>query len=452
MTLEEEVVRLRTENQELKQQLVQALEQLAAAQARIAELEQQRHDPPPFVKPNKPARSQPKPARKKRDARHNQARRREMPTRTLDHALERCPECTYLLRGQSIDYTRQVIELPAPPPVEIIEHRVLKRFCPKCRRWRSPTLDLSGQVLGKGRIGVRVAALIAFLRSTLRLPIRRIRSYLHQVHQLRLSIGEIVELLHQVRQAGQQAVEQLKSQARASPILHADETGWRENGQNGYIWVLATPGEQAVRYYDYASSRGQQVVRHLLGGQFAGHLVSDFYSGYNVYAGKHQRCWVHLLRDLHTLKEEQADDAAVVEWTQALRGLYDEAQEWLAAGERTQEAREAHYIGLVERAHELGLAYARAKGHVCQAISKRVLRHEEELFQFVLLEGLSAENNLAERSIRPLVVVRKISGGTRSQEGSKTRMVLASLFETWQARKLNPFDECLKLLSHSVPS
>ncbi|MFN8568140.1 MAG: transposase [Kouleothrix sp.] len=64
----------------------------------------------------------------------------------------------------------------------------------------------------------------------------------------------------------------------------------------------------------------------------------------------------------------------------------------------------------------------------------------------MLIAGLSASNNLAERSIRPLVVCRKISGGSRSKEGTKTRMGLASLFETWQARKLNPFDECLKRL------
>ena len=57
-----------------------------------------------------------------------------------------------------------------------------------------------------------------------------------------------------------------------------------------------------MRYYEYDHSRGQAVVKRLLGGAFAGHLVSDFYCGYNIYAGKHQRCWVHLLRDLHALK------------------------------------------------------------------------------------------------------------------------------------------------------
>jgi hypothetical protein len=74
------------------------------------------------------------------------------------------------------------------------------------------------------------------------------------------------------------------------------------------------------------------------------------------------------------------------------------------------------------------------------------------LFQFVLVAGLSADNNLAERSIRPLVVVRKISGGTRSPNGTKTRMALATLFETWRARGLNPFQECLRLLAQKPAS
>ena len=453
MTLEDEVERLRAENAGLHTQVTQLEHQLAAALARIAELEQQHRDPAPFIKPNRAKSTQPKRPRKKRAPQHNRGRRCEVPTRIQPHALERCPECNYRLHGHSLDYCRQVIELPAPAPVEIIEHRVIKRFCPKCRRWRSPQLDLSHQVLGQGRIGVRIASLIGFLSQTLRLPIRRIQAYLHTLHRLRLSSGEIVELRHQVRRTLQPSVESLKQQARASPILHGDETSWRENGENGYIWAFSTPGEQAVRYYEYDGSRSQQVVHRILDGQFAGHLVSDFYGSYNVYGGKHQRCWVHLLRDLHNLKEQHAQDRGAVEWAQSVRALYDEAQLWLhSQSQPSQPAREQLYVSLVARAHTLGLQHARSKQHPCQALAKRLLRHEDELFQFVLVEGLSADNNLAERSIRPLVVIRKISGGSRSEEGSKTRMALASLFETWQARKQNPFDECFKLLSQAASS
>ena len=453
MMLEDEVERLRAENTDLRTRVSELEQHLAAALNRIAELSQQRPEPPPFVKPNRPKPDEPKRPRKKRAPEHNRGRHCEMPTRSEPHAFDRCPECNYRLHGQSVDYRRQVIELPPPQSVEIIEHQVIKRFCPKCQRWRSPQLDLTGQVLGQGRIGVRIASLIALLSQTLRLPIRRIQAYLLTIHQLRLSAGEIVELLHQVRRTLSGAVEKLKQQARASPILHADETCWRENGVNGYIWAFSTPGDEAVRYYEYDPSRSGQVVRRLLSGQFSGHLVSDFYGSYNVYAGKHQRCWVHLLRDLHALKEQQADDAAVVKWAQDVGALYTQAQSWLQSqAQPLQQERELLYVSLVERTHALGLRYARSKQHPCQALAKRLLRHEDELFQFVLVEGLSADNNLAERSIRPLVVCRKISNGSRSAEGSKTRMALASLFETWHARGLNPFDECLKLLSQVAVS
>ncbi len=163
----------------------------------------------------------------------------ETPTRTEPHALDHCPACQYPLRGSSIDYRRQVIDLPPPQPVAVIEHQVIKRWCPSCRRWHSPQLDLRGQVFGQGRIGVRIASLIAFLALVLRVPVRRIQAYLRSLHQVRISTGEIVELLHEARRTLQPQVDQLKQQARASPILHGDETGWRENGQHGYIWAFS---------------------------------------------------------------------------------------------------------------------------------------------------------------------------------------------------------------------
>jgi transposase len=187
------------------------------------------------------------------------------------------------------------------------------------------------------------------LRHTLRLPTRRLQAYLQTVHHLRrISSGAIVELLHHVRRATQRAVDRLKAQARASPVLHADETGWREAGQNGHVWAFSTPGEAAVRYYEYDPSRAGAVAKRILDGKFHGHLVSDFYGGYNIYAGKHQRCWVHFLRDLHALREAYASDEAVVAWVAAVRKLCEAAQTFLRDGPPSQESREAQYVALVE--------------------------------------------------------------------------------------------------------
>jgi hypothetical protein len=294
---------------------------------------------------------------------------------------------------------------------------------------------------------VGVVSLVATLRTALRLPIAQIQLYLATLHGLHLSRGGIVDLLRRAAQVAEPAVQELKAQAQASPILHADETGWREDGQHGYIWLLTTPGPQPVCYFERDASRAHAVFDRLRGSRFSGHLVTDFYGAYNSYPGKHQRCWVHLLRLLHELKERYPHDVAAGAWARAVRRLYERAMAFVHATDPpTPAQRQAYYDRLVAISHRLGLRYAQAKGHPCQATAKLLLRHEAELFQFVLVPGLSADNNLAERRIRPLAVARKISGGTRSPEGSTTRTRLASLFATWQARGLNPFTTCLALL------
>jgi len=448
-----EVQALRAQNAELRQQLVLAEqrvagleEQLTVAEERIAELEQAKKGPPSFIKPNKPQREGPKAPRRKRAQEHNHGRKRaEVVTRREEHRIERCPACHCKLRKGGVGWRREVIDLPPPQAVEVTEHVVFKGYCPRCAAWKYAEPCAPGQVVGQRRFGTRLMALIGYLAESLRLPQEAIQSYLETVHGVKVSAGAIADLRRGLAQQLEPLAETLKGQIRRSAIVHADETGWREDGQNGYVWVFSTPGEQAVRSYTFDHSRGQQVVEAFLGEGFRGVLGSDFYGAYNVYRGRHQRCWVHLLRDLHELKEDHPEDCAVQTWAQELRALYERAQSFVKAGSHRQGEGEELYVALVSEVERLGLLYAREQ-HPCRALAKRVLRHQDELFQFVLVAGLAANNNLAERSLRPLVVVRKISGGTRSPQGSQTRMTLASIFATLKARGLNPFSECLALI------
>jgi hypothetical protein len=128
--------------------------------------------------------------------------------------------------------------------------------------------------------------------------------------------------------------------------------------------------------------------------------------------------------------------------------LYDDAQAWLKQHPAAHQTdREAACVLLMRQIHALGLQNVQVKGHPCKALAQRLLRHEDELFPFVLVDGLSADNNQAERSIRPLVFIRKISGGSRSEAGTKARMALASLFEMWLVRGLNAFQKGLRRLN-----
>lgn len=460
MSSEESVRQLRDENEALREQnaglrqlvaelgerIAQLGQELVASEGRIAELEQAQKGPPSFVKPSKPKREGAKAARHARDKEQNHGRKRaETATRHEEHHIERCPECSCKLRKEHVAWRREVIDLPAPQAVEVTEHVIFKGYCPKCATWKYAKPSEPRAAVGQRRFGTRLMALIGYLSESLRLPYDTIKSYLKTMHEVEISEGAIADLRCGLAAELQPVVDGLKAQIRGSAIVHADETGWREDGQNGYVWVFSTPGEQGARYYVFDQSRGQHVVTEVLGEEFHGVLGSDFYAAYNVYTGPHQRCWVHLLRDLHDLKEDHAQDDTVQSWVQELRALYDRAQAFLKGESHSQGEKEKLYVALCSEIERLGLLYARAK-HPCRALAKRVLRHQDELFQFVLVAGLAADNNLAERSLRPLVVVRKISGGTRSPQGSQTRMTLVSVFATLKARGLNPFTDCLALI------
>jgi transposase len=243
----------------------------------------------------------------------------------------------------------------------------------------------------------------------------------------------------------------LKAAIRASPAVQADETGWREDGINGYIWSASTP---TVRYYEYHHSRGHEVVEALLGPDFQGVLGSDFYAAYNIHPGLHQRCWVHFLRDGHDLKEQYADDAAVQEWFTQVKALYDRARAYVGPDPdlppaRQEAVRTQQQHALERELWHLCAPYAHTASPL-QTLCKRVERFLPELFVFVARPEVPSDNNLAERSVRPLVIARKISGGSRSPNGSQTRMALFSCFGTWAAQGLNPFLHCLALLSQQT--
>jgi transposase len=441
---------LRAENARLRCEQAALGEQVTGALERLAELEQSRQP-----RRRRGARKQTRRAgepRRARAAAQNAGRRREEPTAFVTHGYERCPDCGYGLRGGQVAYRRQVVDLAEPPPPVVTEHTFVRRWCPACAAWRTPPLP-AGLVVGRGRLGVGLASLVAMLRTQLRLPLAQIQAYLEAVHGLRVSRGGLVDLLRRVHRACRPAVAALLAQARASPILYSDETGWREDGRHGYIWQLTTDGPEPVVYLEWDRSRAGAVVERLLGGQFSGTLVSDFYSAYNGYAGKHQRCWAHLLRDLHQLKERHPEQWAVRAWAGAVRRLYTWAQAQLRApAPPTPAQRQAAYDRLVGLSHRLGLRYAQTTGHPCRALAKRLLRHEAELFRFVLVPGLAADNNLSERRLRPTVVARKISGGSRAEEGTAVRMGLTSLVATWLARGQQPLAACRALLAQATPA
>ena len=165
-----------------------------------------------------------------------------------------------------------------------------------------------------------------------------------------------------------------------------------------------------------ASCAGAEaVVDKVLGEAFGGILVSDFYVAYHHYPGLKQRRWAHLLRDIHKLKVLYPEDQGLAKWARGVQRLYTKGVGWAAAGDcssREQLTLERRLLGLCQPFLEDPPA---VRGKLC----RRIERHIKELFVFVSHPETPPDNNAAERSLRHLVISRKISGGTRSAAGSK---------------------------------
>ena len=374
------------------------------------------------------------------------------PTRRVIHAPESCPECGTGLSGGWVQRTREVIELPVAP-AEVIEHVFMARMCGLCRKRRVSQDSLRGLAMGRQRFGVNLMSLMVMLREEGRLPVRVIQWYLRTVHQLKLSVGAIVEAIHRVAQQAQPSVAGTLERIRGSPVVHADETGWRQDGVNGYVWTFSTPTER----YFLRRGRGKGVVDEVFGESLGGVLVSDFYAAYNHYPGLKQRCWVHLLRDIHELEALYPQDAGLARWATAVRRLYAKAKAWAAhlygqdAGARPatrgQLVLEGQLLSLCRPFSDDALA---PQARLCRRIERFIKSLPRtrygELFVFVSHPDVPPENNAAERSLRHLVIARKISGGTRSDQGTDSKMALASLFGSWRAKGLDPLLECRTLL------
>lgn len=387
--------------------------------------------------------------RKQRDKAY--VRVKEEPTERIFHSVSICPDCGGKHLGKpTVVYTRQIIDLPALS-YSVTEHVVSKRWCYHCKKAFTPDVDLSSVAFGKKRIGVNLASQVITMRDRLRLPVKAIQTYLAIFYQLKLSKGEIVGLLQTASKIGKPNYENLLSQIRGSPVVSADETGGRQNGINGYFWSLSTPNSHVLMY---RKSRGSQVVEEFVGNnseKFNGVLVTDFYASYNTYCGFHQRCWVHFLRDIHELKNQYPKHPPLNSWAKRIKELYEEAKNYpgpnpnwpvgLIAAERI---RVQHQFE--QKLKTLCEPYL-IKELPMSTLCGRAINFLPEMFTFIRFPNVPSHNNAAERILRHTVIARKIQGGTRSARGSETKVILTSLFDTWQLQGKNPLAQCRLLLS-----
>jgi hypothetical protein len=444
---------------ELHQRELRVAEQdryIAQLEQRIEELKQQAAPDSPapacpaFVKANVPQR---KPKKRGRPVGHPAALR-PMPQKIDRHQTVPlakdagkkpiCPHCRTRLR--QLRQHRRIVEDLIQATVETTCYHTHSGHCPRCRQriesrqaQQPPAANVP-----HGQLGLNALATAVILRVRHRLPFRQVARVLKDLPGLQVSAAAIVKQVQRVARWLDGKYQDLIQRLRASPFVHADETGWRIDGRNFWLWAFTDP---TFTLYHVDESRGGKVPLKLLGKAFGGVVVADFYSAYNQLEAPKQRCLVHLLREVKETGEaneyfqKTSFAKQLRRWCQDALGLKDQRKQ--------KKLNPAEYERKTARLETrlARLAQTTDPDPDARRLAKRLRRHQHELTRFLHEPKLEGTNNRAERALRPVVVLRKITGGNRSEAGAAAWAKLASLLATADQQKLGVYDATRKLIA-----
>ena len=426
--------------------LLAASKRIGEQGARIAELQNpaNKHEPCPSTPSGMIPiyeKSTARKRRKKPGARQGHPGARRVPPTRIDahksHRLKRCPQCEGKLQRCRRPRTRIIEDILEDIQPLVTEHTIQRDYCPKCKKHVEPAVP---DAMPGATLGHQVVGLTGWFHYGLGITIDQIVDILGYHLQTRLSPGGLIDAWRRMAIVLMAWYEQIAGEARGSAVLHADETGWRINGQTCWLWCFANA---QVCYYMIDRSRGSPALQAFFTDAFDGTLVHDFWAPYaSIVADDRQYCLVHLLRELEKVDQHNAGD----EWrsfAKLLRRLIRDGIRLRQRPDFTPERYQSRILRIDARLQELatwqdvgGAAlYADAD---TQRLSKRLRRHWDHLFTFLDKPEVPFDHNLAERAIRPAVILRKAGQSNRSEQGAATQAVLMTVFRTLKLRGLDP--------------
>jgi transposase len=219
---------------------------------------------------------------------------------------------------------------------------------------------------------------------------------------------------------------------KGEDVLNVDETTWKVNSILWYIWVFCN---KKMAYFYPIKSRAAKVIEMVLGEDFKGIAICDFYAAYNIL--KHtQRCLVHLLKDIKKERAVLKNNKQLEIFDQMIKTFINKGLEIskMPNGNDKQTFIEnlKKYFGRITRLKP-------AKGTM-GTLLKRIIKYKDDIFRFVENEEVEYHNNRAERQIRPTVISRKMSFGSHAADGAKRNCILHSVIETCKLQDVDPIE------------
>ena len=346
------------------------------------------------------------------------------------HRLKCCPHCSGKLQRCNRSRTRIIEDIPEVIEPVVTEHTIHRDYCPNCKKDVEPVVP---DAMPKAALGHQLIALTSWFHYGLGLTIDQVVDILNYHLQTKLTPGGLIDAWHRLAEVLVAWYEQIAEQAKKSSHLHADETGWRVNGQTHWLWCFTNDRNC---YYIIDRSRGSPALQKFFTEEFEGVLITDFWSAYeSVCADDRQYCLVHLLRELE--KVDEHNDC--VEWRAFAKKLRRLLRDGIRLRKRADFATGKHAgnVQLLDK-RLTALSSVEALDGDTRRLTKRLRKHVHHIFTFLDYDDVPFENNFAERQIRPAVILRKNSQSNRSDRGAATQSVLMSVYRTQKLRGLNP--------------
>ena len=422
------------------------LEALVAQQAgRIKELEAElRRRGKKFTPKANVKSSGSKPDRRTKPHRKHAGQTRPEPPPTeeaVEHdvVVDTCPDCGGAMHPTG-EFTDHVVEDIPAPKVEVHRYRRHVCRCEKCGVTAQGRSDLAAP---GGHVGERAKLLTVYGRAHLGISLGKTTDLMQQLFGLQLSTAAASGHLKWFGKHFHPVVQQFLSLLRESPVVHADETGWRIDGTNVWCWCFSN-SRLAVFLIDH--HRSAAVVHEALGDSLPGVLVTDFYAAYHSIECRKQRCLVHLLRELAKLRDELTP-AAVGRHIRPLIELFRDAI--ALAGRRGELSAEAFSQQAADIRRRLDNRWWRqSKDPDCQRIYHRLRRHRDELLVFLDEPNVPPDNNACERDIRSVAAARSDGGLSRTDWGASAFGVAKSVVRTCRKNGVNFFAYAQNALAH----
>jgi transposase len=431
--LELELVRERATNQRLQVNNLRLEKLLERLQSQVEELQRAgKRQAAPFARRKRvehPKKAGRKAGQGKFSRRGKPAPEQVKETKVAE--LHSCPQCGGSKLRNVHEHEQYMADIPVIVPI-ITRYVTYSGYCVDCcKRVSSRHPEQISRASGAAgvMVGPRAKALAADLKHRLGGSYGKVSEALNDAFGLQVSRSGWCQADQRLAEIARPVYEELIEVIRRSMVVHADETGWRIGILPAWLWVFTN---QEATVYVIRDNRSSDVVIEILGEKFKGVLVSDCFVAYDdkrLTDWLKQKCFSHLLKDLNEMEESKTGRA--VHFAQQLTTLLRAAlalkaeKGCLDPAIFTQRAQalETQLDTLISKQRNL-------KDRDNVRFARRLRKHRPHLLRFLYVDDLDATNNLAERQLRPGVIIRKTNGCNRSEGGAQAHSILTSVMVT----------------------